>query len=276
MDNNVLKMHPEQQVIPEQNITKPRTKESPVDGIEILVDMAKSGKIDPWNIDIADVTDKYLQKLVEIKSYNLKLTGRTLFFAALLLRLKSDVLEGISVFDEEPPEPEIFEEFETPEEIEESINYNNVISLDQVLERRTSVRLHKERVVTLEDLIKQLEFYEKLDKKLAQKNRQQKASQKIRSYENFTSEDIVNMAHDEYIENSVAVLQESLTKLFETDEKIELSKLIQTGMDKVSAYIALLFLASRSRIELVQDEFYSDLYVVQENETVENESSIKD
>ena len=58
--------------------------------------MAQSGKIDPWNIDIADVTEKYLQTIVEIRSNNLKLTGRTLFFAALLLRIKSDVLEGIN------------------------------------------------------------------------------------------------------------------------------------------------------------------------------------
>jgi len=43
------------------------------DGIEILVDMAKSNKIDPWNIDIVEVTDQYLQKLVEMKSNNLRL-----------------------------------------------------------------------------------------------------------------------------------------------------------------------------------------------------------
>lgn len=28
------------------------------EGIGILVDMAKAGKIDPWNIDIVDVTDQ--------------------------------------------------------------------------------------------------------------------------------------------------------------------------------------------------------------------------
>lgn len=264
MDNKILKIHPEHKINPDEIIEKEQKGESYVDGIEILVDMAKSGKIDPWNIDIADVTDKYLQKLVEIKSHNLKLTGRTLFFAALLLRLKSDILEGLTIFDEIPEEPELIEEFEEIEEIVDSANYSNVISLDQVLERRTSVRLHKERVVTLEDLIKQLEFYEKMDRHLARKNKQNKGSRKIRSYENFTSEDIVNMAHDEYIEKSVAMLQKSLEKLFETDEKIELSELTQSGMDKVSAYIALLFLASRSRIELVQNEFYSDVYVVKE------------
>jgi len=237
-------------------------KKSEVDGIEILVEMAQCGKIDPWNIDIADVTDKYLQQLVEMKANNLKLTGRTLFFAALLLRLKSDILEGIKLFEEE--ELEELDMLVDIEEIEDDIDMSNVISIDQVLERRTSVRLHRGRVVTLQDLIKQLEFYEKLDKKLAFKNKQRKASQRTGSYEKFTAEDIVNMAHDEYIDRSIRGLQEVLDKLFQSDDRIELSELQKTGMDKVSIYIALLFLASTSRIDLVQEEFYSDLYVVNE------------
>ena len=39
-------------------------KNNEVDGIEILVQMAKDGKIDPWNIDIIDVTDKYLMQIL--------------------------------------------------------------------------------------------------------------------------------------------------------------------------------------------------------------------
>ena len=261
MDSNILKTQDDLQFNLEQNIEQVQAREKTVDGIEILVEMAKNGKIDPWNIDIADVTDKYLQKLVEIKSNNLKLTGRTLFFAALLLRLKSDILEGLSIL-KEPEEPEFFEELE--EEDADNINYNNVISIDEVLERRTSVRLHKERVITLEDLIKQLEFYEKIDKRLALRKKQQKYSRRSRSYENFTSEDIISMAHDEYIENSITKLQNSLEKLFETDERIELSELTDAGMDKISVYIALLFLSARSRINLVQDEFYAELYITRD------------
>ena len=37
------------------------------DGIGILVELVKSGKIDPWNIDIVDVTEKYFQKMFEMK-----------------------------------------------------------------------------------------------------------------------------------------------------------------------------------------------------------------
>lgn len=236
---------------------------APQDGIEILVDMAKNNKVDPWNIDIVDITDKFLQELVELKTHNLRLTGRTLFFAAVLLRLKSDILEGIDTMlqeDEIMDEfEEIFDEFGTPE-----INTNNVISLDDALERRTSVRLNRKRVVTLKELIKQLEFYEKVEKRRTIKNAQDRANRRVKSYADFTPDDILDMAHDEYIEDSIDILHETLLKLFETNERVELSELNAAGMDKISIYITLLFLAANSRIDLVQDEFYSDLYIVQE------------
>ncbi|MDD3012402.1 MAG: segregation/condensation protein A [Candidatus Gastranaerophilales bacterium] len=231
------------------------------DGIEILVDMAKTGKIEPWNIDIVDVTDKYLQQLVEMKSNNLKFTGRTLFFAAVLLRLKSDVLEGIdplAVIDE--IESDLCEEIDIDSD---SVNTNNVISLEDALARRSSVRLNRQRVVTLNDLIKQLEFYEKIEKKRSLINAQERAQRRTRSYADFTPDDILEMAHEEYIEEGIDQLHNILLRLFETNEKVELSELNETGMDKISTYITLLFLSARSRIDLVQEEFYSDLYIVQ-------------
>ena len=57
-----------------------------LDGIEILVSMAKTGKVNPWNIDIVDITDKYLAQMFQMKAQNLRVTGRTLLFAAILLK----------------------------------------------------------------------------------------------------------------------------------------------------------------------------------------------
>ncbi|MFA6989109.1 MAG: ScpA family protein [Candidatus Gastranaerophilaceae bacterium] len=236
------------------------------DGIEILVEMVKKNKLDPWNIDIVDITDKYLHQLVELKSNNLKLTGRTLLFAAVLLRLKSNILEGIDFFYEEDQILNEFEEDYDDPDFEEPLNRNNVVSLEDVIQRRTSVRLNKQRIVTLKDLIKQLKFYEEIERKRSLKNAHERAKRRARSYENFTAEDIIDIAHDEFIEDSVDILHTTLIKLFETDEKIDFKELYHTGMDKITAYIALLFLSARSRIELVQDEFYSDLYIVREKE----------
>ena len=237
------------------------------EGIEILVQMAKSGKIDPWNIDIIDVTDKYLSHLFEIKAQNLRATSKTLLFASILLRLKSNVLEGNDILDfEEQPEDdyeilddEIIDNYEPQK--------NNVISFSEVLQRRTSVKVNRNRTVTLKDLIRQLEFYEKLEKKQSLKQQQERAQRRVRSYAYLTADDIVNLAHEEFIENSVKTIQLKLEKIFNKDEKVELNELISIGMNKISAYIALLFLTAEGQCDLEQDEFYSDLYVVKADGT---------
>ena len=232
------------------------------EGIEILVQMAKSGKIDPWNIDIVDVTDKYLAHLFEMKAQNLRATGKTFLCASILLRLKSNVLEGNDIFDFEDEnqddyeltDDEIIDNYEPPT--------NNVISFNEVLQRRTSVKINRNRTVTLKDLIRQLEFYEMLEKKQSLKQAHERAKRRVRNYANLSAEDIVNLAHEEFIENSVQAIQAKLEKIFNKEEKVELHELVSIGMSKVTAFIALLFLTAEGKCDLEQDEFYSDLYVV--------------
>lgn len=247
------------------------------EGIGILVDMAKAGKIDPWNIDIVDVTDKYLAHMVQLKSQNLRVTGRTFLFAAVLLKLKSNILEGVDItqFDSQEQDDLQYDDdgFIVDYCEDDYVPTNNVISIDEVLQRRTSVRLNHNRVVTLKDLIRQLQFYEKLEQKQSLKSAHERAKRRVQSYAKLTPDDIVNLAHEEYIESCVQTLKENLTQIFEKNDKIELNELTLLGMDKISAYIALLFLTAETDYELQQDEFYSDLYVVKggehENRTVE-------
>ena len=248
------------------------------EGIGILVSMAKAGKIDPWNIDIIDVTDKYLAHMCEMKSQDLRLTGRTFLFASVLLKLKSNVLEGIDImqFENQPQENIEFDDDGFIVDYSEEDDYvptNNVVSIDEVLQRRTSVRLNRNRVVTLRDLIRQLEFYEKLEHKQSLQRSHERAKRRVQSYSRFTADDIINLAHEEYIEDCVLRLKENLSQIFEKEEKIELNELTLLGMDKISAYIALLFLTAETDYELVQDEFYSDLYVVRgENGKLESQN----
>ncbi len=245
------------------------------DGIGVLVEMAKAGKIDPWNIDIIDVTDKYLAKICEMKSQNLRLTGRTLLFASILIKLQSNVLEGITAeqFEDRYDEVQYDDDGFVAEYAEDDyIPTNNVISIDEVLQRRTSVRLNRNRTVTLNDLIRQLKFYEKIDQKQALKNAQERAKRRVQSYSRFTPDDIVNMAHEEYIEEAVMTLKANLEQIFLKEDKVDLNSLTLLGMDRISAYIAMLFLAAESDYNLTQDEFYSDVYVIKDNKTGEIEN----
>ena len=245
-------------------------QEAEVDGIEILVNMAKQGKIDPWNVDIVEVTDKYLMHLFQSKAQNLRLTGRTLLFAAILLKLKSNILEGLDVMDFEPQREDDFnydDEMPLDYQDEEYIPTNNVISIDEVLQRRTSVRLNHNRVVTLRDLIRQLEFYEMLDKKQSLKNAHERAKRRVQNYAKLSPDDIINLAHDEYIENGVQRLKANLSEILSRQDKIELNELTLLGMDKISAYISLLFLTEFknvmrrffTRIKKVTHQFFTKI-----------------
>ena len=63
----------------------------------------------------------------------------------------------------------------------------------EVLERRTCVRLNRSRVVTLKDLIRQLQFYEELERKRSLKNAHERAKRRVRSYAKFTADDIIKL-----------------------------------------------------------------------------------
>lgn len=245
--------------------------ETVIDGIEILVTLAKSGKIDPWNIDIVEVTDQYLQILGDLKSQDLKLTGKTLLFAAILLRMKSDALAGINFLEVSNPDDEYMDgdfldiDMDRPRSPLDTIA-KAFHTLDQVIRRRTSVKQPRNRKVTLNDLIVELKKYEELEKKRRLRETVEKAERRrMRNYADLSSEEIVELAHDEFIEDTIFRLHGILTGFFESNQAISLTQLEQEGgIDRVSAFIAVLFLASRGEVDLQQDGFYTELYICSE------------
>lgn len=239
-------------------------KDANIDAIEILVDMARSGKIDPWNIDIVDLYDKYMARLSELNIKDLKSVGRALLFTSILLRLKSNIIDGISLEDLEPADEEFFDDdgFEASYEGEQlKLPSSNVVSFDEVLQRRTSVRLNRNRNVTLKDLIRHLEFYEQLEKKQVLKNALERQKRRVRDYSKLKAKDILNLAHDEYIETVVEKMRQNLNQILKREEKIELRELTLLGFDRSSAYIAVLFLLVKEDLDIIQDDFYGKLYV---------------
>lgn len=247
--------------------------QSESDGIDILLEMVKKNKLDPWNIDVVELADQYFAKTVELRINNLHVTSRVILFACILLRLKSDILEGLDPFAQIEEEENFEADYDNPE-FEDNVIPFNAPSLDEVIQRRTSVRLNRKRNVTLNDLIKHLEFYEKLDKKRAVKNAVERAKRRSSSYADFTAEDIIEMAHSSETDRDVDTIREVLTKIFTTEEKVEMSELSSTGLDKISIYLALLFLTADDRIDLQQEEFYSDLYVVPSNKLLPEEQGV--
>lgn len=59
---------------------------------DFLMEVVNTNKVDPWNINISVIADKYIQKVKEYKSMDLRLPANVILASALLLRFKSDAL----------------------------------------------------------------------------------------------------------------------------------------------------------------------------------------
>lgn len=243
-------------------------KDTRTDSIEIILDLVREGKLDPWNIDIVDLYDKYMKKIAQLKQNNLRSVGKAILFSSTLLKIKSDILQGISINDFDPEPLDYFEDegFEDGDYEQMQIPTNNIVSFDEVLQRRTSVRLNRKRNVTLKDLIRHIQFYEDLEKKYAIKNALDRKERRVRNYASLKASEIKELAHDEYVEEVVEKMRQNLYQILSREENIELRELCLLGFDRSSAFIALLFLAREEEYEILQDEFYGKLFVAKSEE----------
>jgi len=67
----------------------------------ILYDLVKTEQMNPWNIDITLLTQKYIQIIKEMQEHNFRISGKILLAAAFLLKMKSAHLvdNDLSNFD---------------------------------------------------------------------------------------------------------------------------------------------------------------------------------
>jgi segregation and condensation protein A len=230
------------------------------DPVEILVGLAERGEIDPWNINIIEVTDRFLSELERCRQLNLQVSGRTLFYAATLLRMKSEHLELLSDPAKEGPDEddELFgEDFDLA--LDSEADYHGRLGPIDLLEHEIQRRLDRKNLrkspVTLFELIIELKNIEKEERR---RRRLTDTGDDLLVY----AEDVVGIAHDEgYQESAMTVLEECLDCIDLEDELtlVQLCQKLEWGIPEV--YIPLLFLALEGRCSLRQEEFFGDVFV---------------
>ena len=249
--------------------------EKPVDGIEILIKLAESGDIDPKNIDIIDVTDKFLKAIAAAPKENLRQSGRILFHASVLLRMKAEALlaaasaeldvggDDFIDFDEDL----LAMDTDQPRQI-------TLKDLEKALVRRTNNKQNRQRKVTLQQLIDALKDAEKLEKERLEKRPRQRIQ--TDGYIDVRDvDDILELAHDEDIEVTIArvdqLLEESI-KIGDTLSLLKLIRMLGPKSDWVDAFLAILFLSNAGKIVLEQEEFYGPVQIVRAEPPAEGQA----
>ena len=221
--------------------------------VEILVQMAERGEIDPWNIDIVEVTDRFLSELERRKELDLRISGRTLFYAAILLRMKSEYLD-LSGNGEEEEVPDDDEGFDLEDDFPEGAG-GPIEQLEREIRRRLDRKNLRKRPVTLFELILELKNAEK----------EQRRRQRFRSpfsMDAIDVEEVVGIAHEEgYQEAAMAVLGQC-EKTISAEGVVTLHELAALlGKRIFEVYIPLLFLMSEGKLTLWQEEFFGEVMV---------------
>lgn len=224
-------------------------------GIDILVELAKSGQINPWHIDVVEVTDKYLLTLDVTKETDLRLSGRALFYAAVLLRLKSEALqeEELALVDGDDVEYDVDEEHDT------LVVRPTLSVLDRAIARRNSAKQPRVRPTTLVELIAELQRLEELEREGAMQLDNIMRRRSPSPEENRQT--VINMTHEEDVEGDIDRLSLLLSEWLTGTGTLTLSGVLSHCPDSRGAFLALLFLDSRGKITLHQEDFYQEVLI---------------
>ncbi|NJE60204.1 ScpA family protein [Thermococcus sp. 21S7] len=210
-------------------------REEEITPVDILLQLVTMGKVDPWNIDIVDLTEKYIERLREMKELDLRVSARAILAASILVRMKSEAL--LHADDEEEEEPN-----------EERIRVD-VEPLAPPLRR-------VERYYTFDDLLDALmDALEEAEKRKPRKRKKVEIEEEVFVVDDFRVD----------IEKHVYRLHEIVVNMYrETREPINFWDLVFDPTPKIIArtFLYLLFLSNMGKVDLIQEEPFGEIFVV--------------
>ncbi|MBI2134161.1 segregation/condensation protein A [Candidatus Woesearchaeota archaeon] len=224
----------------------------------MLMNLVRSENMDPWNIDISSLTQKYISMLSKLKELDFRVSGKMVLAAAILLRIKTKKLVGEDIVELErlmsPKENEIdeegfYEDLATDERPPDG-------GYPQLLPRTPQPRKRK---VSIYDLMNALQkALEVRDRRILRKP-------------------VINIKMPEKridITKVVGSVLERITSLMGSGRKVYYTELLQSQRkeDKIITFISLLYLANHDqrKIDLIQKEAFGEIEIALPQDMMNN------
>ncbi len=226
------------------------------DAIALLIELAERGEIDPWDVQVIDVVDRFLSRLIVSDRRDLYDSGQAMLYASMLVLLKANSLSDIqSLYDQEGEPENDLEELESQLAIESG---RLPTDFDKRLRRLPVALPPKARRITLEELIAQIEaIAEIVDRKTSKPAKRQIQGKVARR---AAMKAIAELAHKENLSEMVEEIERYF--LMHPDQEIEISDLANVFNDRVGVFWGLLLMSSQSKVELFQADFYGKIQIV--------------
>ncbi|MDJ0676488.1 MAG: ScpA family protein [Calothrix sp. MO_167.B42] len=246
-----------------------------------LIEQAEQGEIDPWDVKVIEVIDRYLEFMVTKSTprgyeSDLSQSGQAFLSASMLVLFKANSLMELQSAAEEAevlPEDSLLEEMD-------GISHHGVrLPLEKQLRRRPAAMPPPKRRVSLTELIEQLHIMADRLQKI------QSIQKPIRTRKQATVKTMraaLDLAHQENLTEVAGELEQVLRlkadELRLSENWLNLPQLVELWTQTkqidqhspgdhspnrytVSVFWALLLLSAQSKVELVQEEFYQDVKI---------------
>lgn len=213
----------------------------------IIYDLINSEQLDPWNIDISLLSNKYLTKIKELESHDFFVSSKVLLAASLLLRIKSEILlnRDIKSLDDI-----LFGKKEKKKYVQERIELDDEIPC---LVPRTPLPRFKR--VTLKELMNAL------GKAIKTETRRIKRIVVSRQRELETAAILPKKGIN--LKDDIRDIYKKLKNIFiNREEKLAFSELAGKDKEKrIATFMPLLHLDNQQKVWLEQDGHFEEIWI---------------
>ena len=218
---------------------------------DIIYDLIRTEKMDPWDVDVSLLAEKFINLLKAMQKMDFRLSGKIILAAAFFLKIKSDKLlkEDIGMLDSlingSNSENELLDMLDNmPDGIEVPVKFEKPVLVVRTPQPR-------KRKVSVYDLVNALEKALEVErKKTIQRFIRVPEKMKVPKKE----KDMTLVINDLYKK-----IQMTLDKV----KVVKFSQLLPTDSksDKITTFIPLLYLDTQRKIDLEQENSFGEIFI---------------
>jgi segregation and condensation protein A len=200
----------------------------------ILLDLVEKEKMNPWDIDVALLAEKYLKKINELSGHNLRVPANAILACAILVRTKSRYLKLSPIEEDEEKKGLTLEE--------------RALFLDEIPDLLAS-RSSREGRITLDELVESIEGI--IQRTTPKKN----SARNIPRIEiNFDSTSI-----EEKLQEVLSLIKSKA----DSQGFVLFKDLISdSGVDSVvDTFLPVLFLMNSGKVIAYQNDFFGEIFI---------------
>lgn len=218
---------------------------------DIIYDLVRSEKMNPWDVDLSHLTKRFIEKLAELKETNFKLSGKAVLAAALLLKIKANRLVGedLDALDALLAQKDI-DANQFYDDLAAQMRPAGQISDEEKMQLIPRTPQPRQRKVSIFDLVNALEKALEVKKRRLQKH--------------MPPMDVAIPYKKRDITLSIKKLYKMVLTQYSNKQPVLFDELLQEGHtkeDKIFTFIPLLHLSNDRKLDLEQHEPFATIKI---------------